>query len=476
MKQRYGSQFEKMTKTPVEKLVLMLGLPTTISMMVTTFYSMADTYFVGKLGTSATGAIGIVFPLMGIIQALGFMLGHGCGSNISRLLGAKETEKASDYASTAFFVSLFTGVVLALFGSFFVEPLMRLLGSSETILPFARTYGIFIVCGIPAMMSSFVMNNILRYEGRASLAMIGLVLGGLLNVFGDWLTISGLGMGIEGVGISTMLSNYVSMSLLLSMFLQKKTVTRLQIRRLFTNRNLRLQHSADGNDASATMQRNEESTPHRIGNIIVTGLPSLARQGMSAAATMSMNWMAGPFGDAAIAAMSVVMRISFMLYAVGLGIGQGFQPVCGFNYGAGLYARVRRAAYFTWVFATGLMVVLAVSGWFIADDLVALFRRDPEVISIGGPALQYQLLSLFLVPVSFIGNMLFQSIGKNGRALFLSCLRNGLCYIPALFILVPAFGLFGIQIAQPVADVLTAMITLPFFISFLQKLTVNAKK
>ena len=165
-----------------------------------------------------------------------------------------------------------------------------------------------------------------------------------------------------------------------------------------------------------------------------------------------------------------------MLYAVGLGIGQGFQPVCGFNYGAGLYARVRRAAYFTWMFATGLMVLLAVSGWFIADDLVALFRRDPDVIGIGGPALQYQLLSLFLVPVSFIGNMLFQSIGKNGRALFLSCLRNGLCYIPALFILVPAFGLFGIQIAQPVADVLTAMITLPFFISFLQKLTANAKK
>lgn len=445
MSKKYTTQFDKMTQMPVEKLVMMLGLPTTISMMVTTFYSMADTYFVGKLGTSATGAIGVVFPLMAVIQAIGFMLGHGSGSNIARLLGAKDSETASDFASTAVFTGAALGLVMLALGMIFIDPLMGLLGSSDTILPFAREYGRFILCGIPAMIVSFILNNILRYEGRATLAMIGLLLGGLLNVVGDWLTISVLGTGIEGAGISTMLSNYVGMLILLSMFLRKKTVTKLQINRVFKN-------------------------GKNVLNIIVTGLPSLARQGMSSLSTATMNILARPYGDAAIAAMSIVMRLSFMLFAIGLGIGQGYQPVCGFNYGAKKYARVKRASYFTLFFSSGVLFIVAFGGWFIVEDVIRLFRDDPDVISIGVPAMQYQLMSIILVPISFIGNMLFQSIGKSGRALFLSCLRNGICYVPILLILTPTIGLLGIQIAQPISDVLTAIITLPFFISFLKKL------
>ena len=445
MSKKYTTQFDKMTQMPVEKLVMMLGLPTTISMMVTTFYSMADTYFVGKLGTSATGAIGVVFPLMAVIQAIGFMLGHGSGSNIARLLGAKDSETASDFASTAVFTGAALGLVMLALGMIFIDPLMGLLGSSDTILPFAREYGRFILCGIPAMIVSFILNNILRYEGRATLAMIGLLLGGLLNVVGDWLTISVLGTGIEGAGISTMLSNYVGMLILLSMFLRKKTVTKLQINRVFKN-------------------------GKNILNIIVTGLPSLARQGMSSLSTATMNILARPYGDAAIAAMSIVMRLSFMLFAIGLGIGQGYQPVCGFNYGEKKYARVKRASYFTLFFSSGVLFIVAFGGWFIVEDVIRLFRDDPDVINIGVPAMQYQLMSIILVPISFIGNMLFQSIGKSGRALFLSCLRNGICYVPILLILTPTIGLLGIQIAQPISDVLTAIITLPFFISFLKKL------
>ena len=296
------------------------------------------------------------------------------------------------------------------------------------------------------MIVSFILNNILRYEGRATLAMIGLLLGGFLNVFGDWLTISVIGMGIEGAGLSTMLSCYVGMGILLSMFLRKKTVTRLQLSRVFKN-------------------------GKNVLNIIVTGLPSLARQGMSSLSTATMNILARPYGDAAIAAMSIVMRLSFMLFAIGLGIGQGFQPVCGFNYGAKKYDRVKRASYFTLFFSSAVLIVVAAGGWFFVEDIIRLFRDDPDVISIGTPAMHYQLLSIVIVPISFIGNMLFQSIGKSGRALFLSCLRNGLCYIPVLLILCPIIGLLGIQISQPIADVLTAIITLPFFINFLRKLS-----
>ena len=448
MRKKYATQFDKMTRMPVEKLVIILGLPTTISMMVTTFYSMADTYFVGKLGTSATGAIGVAFPLMAVIQAIGFMLGHGSGSNIARLLGAKDADTASDFASTAVFTGAAGGIVMLALGVIFIDPLMSMLGSSDTILPFARTYGRLILFGIPAMIVSFILNNILRYEGRASLAMIGLLLGGLLNVFGDWLTISVFGMGIEGAGISTMLSTYIGMLILLSMFLRKKTVTRLQISRVFKN-------------------------GKNVLNIIVTGLPSLARQGMSSLSTATMNILARPYGDAAIAAMSIVMRLSFMLFAIGLGIGQGYQPVCGFNYGAQKYARVKRASYFTLFFSSGILLIAAFGGWFIVEDVIRLFRDDPAVIDIGVPAMRYQLMSIIVVPISFIGNMLFQSIGKSGRALFLSCLRNGICYVPVLLVLTPTIGLLGIEIAQPISDVLTAIITLPFFISFLKKLTVS---
>ena len=459
--------------------MLTLGIPTTISMLVTTLYSMADTYFVGTLGTSATGAIGVVFPLMGVVQALGFMLGQGSGSNISRLLGAKNPDKASDFASTGFFFSLVGGVVLAVLGIIFLNPLLYLLGSTDTILPYARIYGMFILCGSPALIASFALNNILRFEGRANLAMVGLVTGGLVNIVGDWFTIFVLDMGIEGVGISTMLSNYLSAFLLLSNFLRKKTVTRLQIKRVFSHKKYRSpdEKSVDSNHTTAVdgVKDDSEVPPNRLGKhillgIIIVGLPSLARQGMSSLATMMMNRMAQPYGDPAIAAMSIVMRIGFVLFAVGLGIGQGYQPVCGFNFGAKKYDRVRRASYFTWFFATAVTAVLVFVCWFLAPDLVLLFRDDPEVVAIGVPALHYQLISILVVPVSFCGNMLFQSTGMSGRALFLSCLRSGLCYIPVLLVVVPLFGLFGIQIAQPIADFLAASITLPFFLSFLSRM------
>ena len=517
---KYTTQYDKMTQMPVERLVLTLGVPTTISMLVTTFYNMADTYFVGRLGTSATGAIGVLYPLMGIIQALGFLLGQGSGSNISRLLGAKKHDRASDFASTGFFYSLIGGVLLLVIGVIFLNPMLYLLGSTDTILPFAREYGIYILLCSPAMISSFVLNNILRFEGRANLAMVGLLIGGLVNVVGDWFTIRILGMGIEGVGISTMLSNYLSAGLLLSNFFSNKTVTKIQIKRVFFKNMSRRNTASDSsgvipdlssynNDEvenqlvddleSDSPDRSHNNNPENyrddrliksrssdgeaesdkqkslsdriiILNIILVGLPSLARQGMSSLATMLMNRMALPYGDPAIAAMSIVMKLGFVLFAVGLGIGQGYQPVCGFNYGAKKFDRVRRASYFTWFFSTAVVGSFSLVAWIFASDLVGIFRDDPAVIAIGVPALHYQLLTMIVIPVSFCGNMLFQSTGMSGRALFLSCLRSGLCYIPVLLIVVPMFGLFGIQIAQPIADVIAAAITLPFFLRFLRSM------
>lgn len=445
MGKRQDSQYIKMTETPVSKLIIMLGIPTTISMLVTNLYNMADTYFVSKLGTSASGAVGIVFGLMAIIQAFGFMFGHGAGSIISRRLGAKDVESATRFASTSFFLALLAGGSITLIGLTFLEPLVRLLGSTDTILPYAKTYAAFILIAAPFMASSCVLNNILRYEGRAALAMVGLTTGSILNIFGDWLLMHCLGLGVEGAGISTAVSQMVSFSLLLFMFLSGKTESKLSIKWI----------TKDFSDVML---------------ICKTGLPSMMRQGLSSVSTMVLNGQAGIYGDAAVAAMSIVNRICFFIFSVGLGIGQGFQPVAAFNYGAKKYGRVRGGFFFTWGAGEVLLGGIAIIGMFFPAQLVGFFRDDPEVIAIGSVALTAQLISLFFQPLSVGANMMFQSVGKNKIATFLSMLRSGLYFIPVIFLLSGWQGLFGIEIAQTVADILAFFTSIPFVVWFLKHL------
>lgn len=446
-----AEQFEKMTETPIPKLVLMLGIPTTISMLVTNIYNMADTYFVGKIGTSASGAVGIVFGLMAIIQAFGFMFGHGAGSIISRRLGAKDVDSASKYASTSFFCALLAGVVIMAAGLLFLNPLVRLLGSTDTILPYARTYAGYILLAAPFMAGSCVLNNILRYEGRAALAMVGLTTGSILNIFGDWLLMQVFDLEIMGAGISTAVSQTISFFILLGMFLCGKTASKLSIRLITKN----------------------------IEDVVLickTGLPNLMRQGLSSVSTMVLNGQAGLYGDAAVAAMTIVNRICFFIFAVALGIGQGFQPVSAFNYGAKKYGRVRKAFYFTLLTGEILLGTSAILGIMTSSHLIEFFRNDPEVITIGTFALQAQLFSQFFFPLMVCSNMMFQSVGKNAVATLLSSLRSGLCFIPIILILSKCMGLTGVQISQTVADILSFFISLPFAVSFLKELKRMEKK
>lgn len=439
------TQYEKMTQTPVSKLVIMLGIPTTISMLVTNIYNMADTYFVSALGNSASGAVGIVFGLMAIIQAFGFMLGQGAGSIIARRLGNRDVESARVTASLSFFTALLLGVVIGILGLVFIDPLMLLLGSTDTILPYARGYGKYILMAAPVMMASFVLNNILRYEGKANLAMIGLVVGGLLNMIGDPILITGFDMGIEGAGLSTAISQCVSFLILLSMFLLGKTQTKIAITAITKN-------------------------PKGIIEVVKTGFPSLLRQGLNSISTMVLNGLAGGYGDAAVAAMSIVNRICFFIFAVGLGIGQGFQPVAGFNYGAKKYSRVKKAFFFTWGAGEILLGSLAIVAFFVSGNLIGIFRDDVQVIEIGTQALRFQLVALFFQPVTICASMLFQSVGENKLASFFSLLRSGLFLIPTLVILNAAIGLTGIQMSQTVADLLAFMVAVPLVLRYIRRL------
>lgn len=313
---RSAEQFRKMTETPIPKLILSLAAPTILSMLITSIYNLADTFFVGQISTSASGAVGIVSSLMAILQALGFMLGHGSGSIISRSLGSQNTDAATRFASTSFFTALVFGGIITAAGLLTLPDFMMLLGSTETILPHACAYARYILLAAPIMMSSLVMNNILRYEGKASFAMIGLVTGGLLNIALDPLFIFGLGMGTAGAGLATALSQTISFCILLSMFLRGKTVSQFRI--------TAVTHS-----------------PAEFGTILMTGMPSFGRQGLNSIGGMLLNIAARGYGDAAVAGMSIVSRIFMFIISVAIGTGQGFQPVAGFNYGAKKYHRVR---------------------------------------------------------------------------------------------------------------------------------------
>lgn len=435
--------YDKMTKTPLTKLIVSLGIPTTISMLVTNIYNMADTYFVGTLGESQQAATGILFTLQAIIQAIAFMLGHGSGTMVSKSLAEQKKEQASKYVSSAFFLGLVLGAVLMIFGLLFLAPFMRLLGSTGTILPYAKQYGACVLVAAPIMIGSFILNNNLRYEGKAFYAMIGLVTGGVLNILGDYIFVMHLEMGVLGAGISTALSQLISFCILLYFF----------------------QKMAQSNIAISAVSK-ELSVYTTISKV---GFPSVIRQGMSSVSSGLLNNLTRPYGDAAIAAMSVVNRFAAFVMCVGLGIGQGYQPVASFNYQAKEYKRVKKGLLVTMAVGFCFILCLAVPGFVFAEQVIHLFQKSEQVKEIGVFALRCSCIGTIFLAFSVPVNMLYQSICKAGIASFLSLLRSGLLFIPILTVSTYFWGMLGIQISQPLADVFTGLVSIPFAISFLKK-------
>lgn len=446
-----SQQFHNMTETPVGKLITTLSIPTIISMLVTSIYNMADTFFVSKLGTSASGAVGIVFSVMAIIQAIGFTFGMGSGSWISRLLGAKEEEAAKEVAATGFYSAIFLCTLMSVVGEWKMDDLMRILGASDTILPYARAYARYILLAAPIMASSFVLNNILRSEGHAKFAMIGITTGGILNVILDPIFIFAFQMGISGAAVATALSQMVSFLILLSYFVMHKTTTRLGIHRIAKNPKIYFQ-------------------------IVKNGLPSFSRQGLASIASIMLNKQAMIYGDAAVAAMAIVTKIFQMMFSVLIGFGQGYQPVVGFNYGAGIMERVKKAMKFTLKVGTIGMTTAAVVLFVTAPHLLKLFiSDDPAVMEIGTMALRAQAISMPLLPVGVVANMTFQSIGKAWRATMMSAMRQGIFFLPLIFILPAFLGLYGVVSTQAVSDLLTAFACAPFLVRFYKNLAEETK-
>lgn len=439
-------KFDRMTKTPIPRLIGELAVPTIISMLVTSFYNMADTFFVGKINTSATAAVGIVFPLMAMIQAFGFFCGHGSGNYISRQLGAHNFEDASKMSATGFVTAFVLGLGILVVGFLFTDPLLHIMGSTETILPYARSYMRIILIGAPYMTASLVLNNQLRFQGSAFYSMIGITTGAVLNIVLDPLFIFVLDMGVAGAALATIISQFVSFCLLIA--------------GTFRGGNLRL----NLRDFSPSLKYYQ--------NIVKGGAPSLFRQGLGSFATVCLNLMAGPYGDAAIAAMSIVTRISQFAASVVIGFGQGFQPVCGFNYGAKLFKRVQEGFWFCVKFCTSVLLVAAVCGWIFSPNLIGIFlKTDPLVIEYGSQALRLQALTFPLVGWITIANMMLQTIGKTVKASLLAMSRQFLFFVPVILTLPGFLGILGVQLSQPIADFCSFLLAVPLSISVLREMS-----
>ena len=438
-KKNSQEKLDYLMNAPIPKLIRDMSVPTINSMLVTSFYNLVDTAFVGRIDTQATAAVGVSFSVMALIQAFSFLFGHGSGNYISRQLGAREFDDAKKMASVGFVSVLIVGVLISVFGFIFVAPISRMLGSTETILPYAVKYLRIIFLGAPFIMGSFVLNNHMRFQGNASIAMIGIVTGAILNIALDPLMIFVMDMGVAGAALATIISQFVSFCILL--YLNRKR--------------------------AAICVGIKHFTPnwHYYKNILNGGIPSLVRQGIGSIATILLNLAARTYGaaaaDAAIAAMGVVTRITMFAYSALIGFGQGFQPVCGTNYGAKNYSRVKEAFHYCVKIGSIGLAVLSVLGFIFAKPLVALFRNDPMVIEIGYVALRAQCVVFVLNVYVIMSTMLLQTIGKAVPASIVAMARQGLFFVPMILLLPLFFGLFGVQIAQPAADVLSFILAIP---------------
>ena len=448
-RKKYKDKYDKLANAPVKSLISSLAIPTILSMLVSAIYNMADSYFVGKINTQSVASVGIVFSIMTLLQAIGFFLGNGSGIMVSTLLGEKKKDDAQIYANVAFFSVIFVGIILAVIGLFFSNSIALLLGATKTTIEYASTYLKNILLGSPFILGSFVLNNQLRYQGSALYSMIGILTGSIINIALDPLFIFTLKLEVAGAALATVTGQIVSFFILYF--------------GTFKNDNIRL-----------SIKRFKPTAKVYL-TIFKNGLPSLARQGIGTVANIAMNFACAPFGDAVIAGMSVYNRVMFLGMAVVIGYGQGYQPVCSFNFGAKNYKRVFDGYKFLAVVTTIIITVFSIFGFIFAPQLIAVFRDDAEVIAIGAKALRYQSFAMLVTGFCTASNMLMQSLRISGKATVMALARQGIFYIPAILILPRMFDITGIALAQPVADILSFVLTIFLVVPTVKKLKTKSK-
>jgi len=438
-------QHKKMTQTPIPKLVTAMAAPTVTSMLITVAYNTADTYFVAHIDKSASAAVGAVYAVMAIIQALGYGLGVGASSLISRRLGAKLQDEAEMYASSGLFAAVMMGCIIMVCGLSAIVPFLKLLGCSPTMMPYAIPYAKFILISAPINCAAFVLNNILRSQGKTRLSMIGMGTGGIINIILDPIFIFRLNMGTGGAALATMISQIVSMLILSGYYITGKSIVNINFRKISRN-----------------------FGDYRL--IFTTGLPTICRQGLGSLSAAVLNIQAVKYGgDAASAAITIANKVYTLVRNISLGIGQGFQPVAGYNYGAGNKKRTWQAFVFTVKLGTAVCAAFSVMTIFKTQQIIMWFTQDPQVVKIGTETLNILGAAMPLLAFSTYVNHLYQSLGFRSQATFLASCRQGVFFLPVVLLMPLKIGCIGVQMAQPVADVLTFFVSIPFIICFYKK-------
>ena len=440
--------YSYLTTAPVGRVILTMAVPTIVSMLVISLYNIIDTFYVGRISTQATAAVGIVFPVMTIMQACGFFFGQGSGTFISRALGAKDKYRAEVMASTGFLYSILFGLLITILGLIFLKPLSIALGSTPTILPDTEAFLRIILLGAPFVTGTMTLNNQIRFQGNAFYGMLGILSGAVLNVVTVPIFAFGLDMGVTGAALGTLVGQIVGFFVLLVMTRHGGNIRMVSSRISFGWKPVK--------------------------EIMKGGTPSLTRQALASITTLMLNVAAGQYGDAAIAGMSIVTRVSFVVFSIIIGLGQGFQPLCGFNYGAGLFNRVRKGYRFC--VKAGLLFVVPVSVicFIFSETIIDILRHDPMVVEVGSAAFRWQILTYPLAVVITMSNMMFQTSGRAISANFLAACRNGICFIPMILLLPLFWGLKGVEVSQAAADVVTFIFAIPLTVRYFKTLNLQS--
>lgn len=430
-----NNKMELLGSAPIPKALMALGVPIMIGMLINALYNLVDAYFVGGLGESPMGAISIVFPLGQVVVGLGLMFGNGAASYLSRLLGRGDRETANKIASTALYSSVIIGAIIILLATIFIQPILSLLGATETIMPYALTYARIYVISCIFNVFNVTMNNVVASEGAAKTTMCALLLGAVLNIGLDPIFIYVLDMGVAGAAIATAISQFVSTLVYLTYAIRKKSAFTFSFK-----------------DFKPTKQIYAE--------ILKIGIPTLTFQLLTSLSIALINRAANGYGDAVIAGMGAVTRVTSMGTLVVFGFLKGFQPIAGFSYGAKKFGRLCEAIKTSILWSTIFCVLVGLLMALFSTQIISQFANgNAEMIAVGEKSLMANGFSFFLFGFYTVYSSLFLALGKGTAGFILGACRQGICFVPVILILPVILGMNGILYAQPIADVISAIIT-----------------
>ncbi len=444
--QQQQARREMLLNEPISRVIPKMAIPTIVAFLINSIYSLADTYFVSSLGTNATAAVSVNSSLDQLIMMCGSMLAIGANSYIARLLGQGDEKKASQVLSTSFFTAGGLGLLLLIFGSIFMRPMVQLLGATPTCEQYSIEYASYVLLAAPFMATSFVMNQCLRSEGSATLSMVGMGFGGILNCVLDPIFIFGFDMGVAGASLATAISKVVSFSILIFPYITRRSLLHLSIRNVRFSKDI-------------------------VSTVVSMGSSSMFRSGLSVVAAIILNDLAGNISDSVLAGIGVCTKIMMFPFSIILGFGSGFQPVAGFNWGARQYGRVEECYRFASKVALIGSIIMAAFVAIFADQIILIFAgSDPEMRAIGRWCMWSQCLALPIHGWVAVVNMLCVGLGNAKGAFLLSTARQGTCFLPILYPMAWLMGAYGIASAQALADILTLILAIPMMIAMSRKI------